>query len=100
MVLLVVSTCFLIFGSNLDASSTADRQPWLAPMWMLGGVSYPLYLWHWPLLVLSSLTLSASNYWITKLLAIALALGLALISLFSVEKPFRSNQTKDGVSNS
>lgn len=100
MVLPVLSTCFLICGSNLDSSSTAQKQPWLAPIWMLGEVSYPLYLWHWPLLVLGSLTLSASNSWITEPLAIALALGLAFISHFFVEKPFRLNRTKDGVSNS
>ena len=97
MVLPVLSTCFLIFGSNLDISSTAEKVPWLGPIWMLGEVSYPLYLWHWPLLVLGSLTLSASNYWIVEPLLVGLALGLAFISHFFVEKPFRSIRTKDGV---
>lgn len=96
MVLPVLSTCFLIFGSNLDTRSTAAKQPWLAPIWMLGEVSYPLYLWHWPLLVLGSLTFGSSNYRIMEPLAIALALGFAMVSHLYVEKQFRSNRTKDG----
>ena len=60
----------------------------LWPFRMIGRVSYGWYLWHWPLLVMPRLV----EIWIpptTRLLCVALALGLAVASHVLVERPVR-----------
>jgi len=59
----------------------------VAPAAYLGRISYSLYLWHWPVMVLFAWTVgfSASTVW----LALGLALGLAHLSYAFVEQPLR-----------
>ena len=61
----------------------------LKPMVWLGLVSYPLYLWHWPLLVMDQLTRlgPAGVGW--RLLLCLVALVLAWLTYKYVEAPFR-----------
>lgn len=55
----------------------------------IGLISYPLYLWHWPLLsfpkIIDGLDLPTN----TKLIAIALAILLATLTYHLIEKPLR-----------
>lgn len=55
----------------------------------IGLISYPLYLWHWPLLafpkIIDSLQLSRN----TRLVAVFLAVIFATLTYFLVEKPLR-----------
>lgn len=59
------------------------------PMLGLGLVSYSLYLWHWPLLVLAEAAWPEPSGIAVRLAACALALGLAWASWRFVERPFR-----------
>ncbi len=56
-----------------------------APMVLVGLVSYPLYLWHWPLLSFHAL-LSDPTAW-SRGAMVGLALLLSLATYFGVEKP-------------
>ena len=56
----------------------------------IGLVSYSLYLWHWPVFVLFRWTVGFSTP-AQKLLALAIAVALSLISYFLVEKPLRAS---------
>jgi len=59
----------------------------------LGLISYPLYLWHWPLLSFAHIMqgeIPSSN---TRLIAIAIALLLAWLSYKYIERPIRFGQT-------
>ena len=55
----------------------------------LGKISYSLYLWHWPVFVLSLYWRGAYAGWHEALLWMGLSLGLATLSWRYVETPFR-----------
>ncbi|GAB2984723.1 acyltransferase family protein [Nocardioides montaniterrae] len=60
-----------------------------AGVW-IGGISYSLYLWHWPLIVLTPYATDHPNGPLAKLLILAASIGLAYVSLKLVEDPVRS----------
>ena len=55
----------------------------------VGLISFPLYLWHWPLLVFSRLQAGETPLWSVRLLAILAAVVLAWMSYRLVEMPIR-----------
>ena len=55
----------------------------------IGNVSYPLYLWHWPLLSYAVLISGGALSWETRLLLVILAIFLAWLTYYYVEKPIR-----------
>jgi peptidoglycan/LPS O-acetylase OafA/YrhL len=55
----------------------------------VGLISYPLYLWHWPLL--SGLSISTNNTHFLKVCALGLAFLLAWLTYRFVERPIRHN---------
>lgn len=55
----------------------------------LGAISYPLYLWHWPALVLPSSTLGRPLHFYERLLCILLTIVLAHFTSKYVEEPLR-----------
>lgn len=59
------------------------------PMVWVGGLSYSLYLWHWPLLVIAAAVFGELS-WPAGLLVVSLAFGPAWLSLRLIEKPFLS----------
>ena len=64
----------------------------LMPIRFLGKISYSLYLWHWPMLILGGLYLVGPLGTLSTPQAVALALlsiPVATISWFFVEEPFR-----------
>lgn len=60
------------------------------PMQALGKVSYSWYLWHWPVLVFGAIVLPAPTLG-QRLLMLAWALVLAVLSYRLVERPIRNN---------
>jgi peptidoglycan/LPS O-acetylase OafA/YrhL len=63
---------------------------WRLPsvQWM-GDVSYSVYLWHWPALLLTPFVLGSKLFWPDKLVVIAITFVLAGISKTYVEDRFR-----------
>lgn len=55
----------------------------------LGNISYPLYLWHWPVLVIPSVYLARELSIVERILCIALTLLLAGVTHRFVEDPLR-----------
>jgi peptidoglycan/LPS O-acetylase OafA/YrhL len=60
-----------------------------APLRFLGKISYSLYLWHWPLLVLPVLWLERALSPIEVAAAVAASIAVAWLSWRFVEQPFR-----------
>lgn len=58
----------------------------------LGEISYPLYLWHWPLLVLPSTYLSRPLEIYERLIAIAATILFADLTHRFIEEPYRNKK--------
>ncbi|WP_051389079.1 acyltransferase family protein [Arthrobacter sp. 35W] len=64
------------------------------PVQFLGDVSYSLYLWHWPLIILAPAVLSRVPNSLDKVAILVLAIVLAYLSKKFVEDPGRSKLFK------
>ena len=60
----------------------------------LGEISYPLYLWHWPLLVLPSTYFARPLAIYERILAIIATIILADLTHRFIEEPFRKHKTE------
>ena len=60
-----------------------------APLRFLGKISYSLYLWHWPLLVLPLMFLERALTGVEVAASVAVAIGVSWLSWRFVEQPFR-----------
>jgi peptidoglycan/LPS O-acetylase OafA/YrhL len=59
------------------------------PMVWLGKISYPLYLWHWPLLSFLAIGTFSESSVAARIAAVAAALALAQLTYVFVERPIR-----------
>jgi peptidoglycan/LPS O-acetylase OafA/YrhL len=63
------------------------------PLRWFGLISYSLYLWHWPVLVLLSPQLTGLDGWPWTLVVCAVSVALAALSKYLVEDPIRFRAT-------
>lgn len=80
------SACLIAAGPAAFANRWLLSRRWM--VW-IGLISYPLYLWHWPILVFQSLRIDGTPGWKQRLAAVALAFVLAVATYLLVEKPIR-----------
>jgi peptidoglycan/LPS O-acetylase OafA/YrhL len=82
-----LGTMMLIVGAG-DAAGALARGlgSWLPRS--IGGISYSIYLWHWPLLILVPIALSDDSLGLRLLLG-ASSIGFAIVSTKVIEAPFR-----------
>ena len=59
------------------------------PLVWIGLISYPLYLWHWPLLAFARIVESTTPALGIRVAALALSFGLATLTYLWVERPIR-----------
>ncbi|MFE8884743.1 acyltransferase family protein [Pseudarthrobacter enclensis] len=81
----------LVIGAGQTQSPLGvDRILSSTPLVKLGDISYGLYLWHWPLLVLA-LAWSGKDHagWLSGTVIIGAALVLAYLTTKYIEKPWR-----------
>ncbi len=67
------------------------------PVQWLGDVSYSLYLWHWPLILLAPFAVGRTLTWPDKLGVLAAALVLSALTKVLVEDPGRVLTRRTGV---
>ncbi|TAP45910.1 acyltransferase [Arthrobacter sp. S39] len=86
-----------VFGTLLVIASGPAAPIWSPnrllsgrPVQFIGDVSYSLYLWHWPLIVLAPAALSRTPGALDKLGVLILAVGLAYLSKKLIEDPGRT----------
>jgi peptidoglycan/LPS O-acetylase OafA/YrhL len=88
-----------VFGTVavIAAGSSSSRiaRPLLLswrPVQWVGGASYSIYLWHWPLIVAATAFLVHPLGWKTKLIVLAASLALGFLSKRFVEDPARRSR--------
>ncbi|WP_085653953.1 MULTISPECIES: acyltransferase family protein [unclassified Pseudomonas] len=87
----VLGTTALIWSGAQGASLTG-RLLSLRPLVWVGLLSYSLYLWHWPVFVYANAISIDGIQPVEAIGWIALALGLAWLSLRYIELPFREKR--------
>ncbi|WP_235864999.1 acyltransferase family protein [Pseudomonas frederiksbergensis] len=60
------------------------------PMVAIGLISFPLYLWHWPLLTFARSTYPEGLPWTARLGVVVASAVLATLTYLYIERPFRS----------
>ncbi|MFC9771828.1 MULTISPECIES: acyltransferase family protein [unclassified Pseudarthrobacter] len=85
----------LVIASGPNSPFWSPNQVLAArPIQFVGDVSYSLYLWHWPLIVLAPAILSRPLGTLDKIGILALAIGLSYASKKLVEDPGRTKLLK------
>jgi hypothetical protein len=80
----------LVLGGGIDGPRNGARLLLdTRPMRFLGNISYSLYLWHWPVLILGAVVAGAIDPAISVPLEVALAVVLAAATYRWVENPLR-----------
>jgi peptidoglycan/LPS O-acetylase OafA/YrhL len=79
----------LVIHAGVDDRPTVNGLLGTRPLVFIGLVSYPFYLWHWPLAACFKYTLMRAPDAMESALLIALALTLAVLSWKFVEQPVR-----------
>lgn len=87
----VLATVLLLILGDCHRVTTARRLIALRPVQWLGDISYSLYLWHWPFLVMAPFVLAVEDLDAPKILAVlVLCLALSDLSWRLVENRFRN----------
>jgi peptidoglycan/LPS O-acetylase OafA/YrhL len=89
-----VGTALLLYSGAGGTTLTASLLG-LAPLTLIGRISYSLYLWHWPFLVFLQKYSSLGHY--GAVTAAAALLGSAVVAYTSwrwVEQPFRGHRAR------
>lgn len=86
-----LGTIMLIEANRYGQSSSGNLLSF-RPLVYLGLISYPLYLWHWPILVYLRMFGPDWSAWGPSLVAMLVALLLADLTRRFVEQPFRNTQ--------
>lgn len=86
----VLGAVFVVAGGSIAPGEGAERILKLAPFQLIGKVSYSLYLWHWPLLVIAAGRAGHDLRVSQNLLLCLVALGLAAITYVAIEDPIRN----------
>ncbi len=84
----------LIIAAGGSGQHLVGRLLSLSPFVHVGKLSYSLYLWHWPLLVLPKYYLVRSLTLVESIFALLVALLLSELSVRFVEAPFRHTDTR------
>ncbi|OAB88383.1 hypothetical protein AWH69_00785 [Janibacter melonis] len=83
-----IGTALVIAAGCASQTTGPARLLGLRPMTWLGGLSYSVYLWHWPLVVLAEIRWPDISTWQTVVVGL-LSIPLALVTKRLVEDPIR-----------
>lgn len=85
----VLGTMLFLWAGNVPGPLSPAATSRIRPLTYLGDISYGIYLWHWPLIIVAPFVLGAPLDTLGKLAVIALTIALAAISKATIEDPFR-----------
>lgn len=93
-----VKALFPCFGAALIIAFANHRNDWVGrilstrPLNFVGRISYPAYLWHWPLIVFLNIYLIEINVYVAAGV-LATTLLLSMLTFWYVEKPAKTAQS-------
>jgi peptidoglycan/LPS O-acetylase OafA/YrhL len=85
----VIATALVVAGGTAAPKWGSEKLLHLPPFSWLGKLSYSLYLFHWPILIIAAQYAGHSLSVKDNLLWVLLALALSIASYFAVENPVR-----------
>jgi len=83
-----LGAAFIILSGGQEGTLVGTALRW-QPVVFIGLISYPLYLWHWPLLVFARYDRAEPLLWMQRAAVLGAAAVLATLSWRYVETPFR-----------
>ena len=83
----VLGTCFIIFTGNKSWVNTSVLSNRFL-VWV-GLISFPLYLWHWPLLSFARIMEGSKPDWQIRAVLVAVSFVLAILTYYFIERPIR-----------
>lgn len=87
----VVGTAVVIWAGSRVSRGDPTLLLGTRPFRFIGDISYSLYLWHWPLLIIPTIALGGPPSLPWRLLLAVVAIGLAVVSYRFIELPFRES---------
>ncbi|WP_434614698.1 acyltransferase family protein [Arthrobacter sp. A5] len=85
-----LAAALIIIAGRSDSRFGMDRFLSSRPLVFMGGNSYALYLWHWPLLIIYLMVFDKEKAgWLSGTVVIVAALVLSILTTRFVEKPVR-----------
>lgn len=86
----VLGTVLVIAAGTADGVAGTAPLFRLAPVRWIGSISYSLYLWHWPLIVLALAAAGSEPGMVVRIALLAASLVLAWLTKIAVEDPGRT----------
>ena len=89
LVAIVVCGGLVVLGSVRAPDGLVARGLTLAPLRWLGIISYSLYLWHWPVIVLMTTDTTGLSGWPLLVARLGAMMAAACASFYLIERPLR-----------
>ncbi|MVW71366.1 acyltransferase family protein [Bordetella sp. 15P40C-2] len=90
----VIGTALLLLGGCVPERTLLARALSWRPLVWIGAMSFSLYLWHWPLLVLTRSPVWTVHGWpeIPGWMTLIVTFALSWLTWWAVERPFQGNR--------
>jgi len=88
----VLGACLVIWAGDIRRPYAPTALARVRPLTYLGDISYGIYLWHWPLIIIASAVSGADLTTMAKVGIVVATLGLAAAGKVLIEDPFRYRQ--------
>ncbi len=86
----VAGTVLVVAGGIGATRGSARNLLGLPPLRWLGKVSFSIYLWHWPVLIIAEERSSTPLSWEGRVVCVLITLVLSVASYYAIENPLRS----------
>ncbi|MGF9648074.1 acyltransferase family protein [Pseudarthrobacter oxydans] len=90
-ILPVGGTVLVIIGGTIAPKRGAEVLLQWGPLQWLGKLSYSLYLWHWPVLILAAASIGTELAMTARIALVVVALALSVVTFKYVEFPARNS---------